>query len=343
MRAAASALALMIGLAAAVAGAKPVPGTATSDEYLGLQRPSTAQQLERNWVPDPRRTVHYVAPAEADPAVRRYLRHNIALFRRDIATAQSPLFLFLPGTGGAPDHSKWLLSAAADQGYRAIGLMYDDMPATAEACSHDPDPTCAGRLRAKRIFGEPVSDDIDDLPAETVVSRLVATLKWLAAHHPDEGWETYLDARGAPLWSRIAVSGHSQGAGIAAFIAKRHEVARVGLFSSPWDYYHAMVDGTDQRVVAPWVSAPESATPPDRWFAVLHAAEPQARNILKAYRALRVPAAHVHVLALPPRGKGSAHGSVSSDFTTPLDAAGAPAYLGDWRFLLGQPVAGPTG
>lgn len=325
---------LLVGAASAVM-ANRVTGVSASDEYAKLQSGSTAEQRDRNWPADDQRVVHYIRPVDADPRVRRFLRDNIAAFRKDRVTASSPLFLFLPGTGGAPDHSKLLLSAAAGQGYRALGLMYDDMPATAEACQRDPDPTCAGRFRARRVFGESVTDDIDDTAPETVVSRLVAALNYLASHFPREGWQSYLAPDGTPQWSRIVVSGHSQGAGIAAFIAKRYAVARVALFSSPWDYYHAELAGADQRVVAPWLSQP-SATPPDRWFAVLHAAEPQARNILKAYQALRIPSANVRVLRLPPRKAGSEHGSVTSDFTTPLDASGNPAYLADWRFVLGE-------
>jgi hypothetical protein len=339
-----AALGRAVGLAlllAARAGAAPVPFFTSDDQYRGLQHGSSADQRARGWRPDARRVVHYVRPAEADPAVRHYLRDNIALLRPDLVTARSALLVYFPGTGGAPDHSKMLLGTAAARGYRVIGLMYDDMPATAQACQHDPDPTCSGRFRARRIFGDPVSADIDDPPAETVVARLAATLRWLAGHYPGEGWEAYLDADGAPAWPHIAVAGHSQGAGIAAFIAKRHEVARVVLFSSPWDYYHGSVDGTDQRIVAPWLAGP-GATPRDRWFAALHAAEPQARNILRAYRTLAIPAAHVHLLRLPPRGGHSAHGSLTSDFGTPLLPDGSPAYLADWQALLGAADRDPS-
>lgn len=322
-------------LMAGAAHAGPVADFTHSKQYLGLQQTSTQQQRDRNWIPEVNRVVHYVRPADADPAVTHYLRDNIAAFRRDRVTAASPLVVWLPGTGSAPDHAKMLFGTIADQGYRVLGLMYDDMPATGQVCQHDPDPSCAGRFRAKRVFGEATTTDIDDPAPETVVARLVAALRYLDAHYPGEGWGSYLDAEGAPVWSRLVVSGHSQGAGIAAFIAKRYDVARVALFSSPWDYYHASVDGQDTRVLSLWLEQP-SATPPDRWFGLFHASEPQARNILRAYQALRVPPSHIRVLKLDPRKDGSAHGSVSSDFTTPLDSNGKPAYSNDWRFVFGE-------
>ncbi len=88
--------------------------------------------------------------------------------------------------------------------------------------------------------------------------RLVKLLQYLDVQHPDEHWGDYLIG-GEPNWSRIVISGHSQGAGMAAYIAKRKAVARVVLFSSPWDYVKS------SRQPAPWLSE-TSATPPERWF-----------------------------------------------------------------------------
>ena len=65
-----------------------------------------------------------------------------------------------------------------------------------------------------------------------------------------------------PKWGRIVLAGQSQGAGMAAFIAKRQAAARVILFSSPWDF--VVSDGNARRLAA-WISAP-SKTPPERWF-----------------------------------------------------------------------------
>lgn len=324
-----------------------IPGTGQSrptedykkgNGYLRLQMPSSDEQRNRNWLPDPERVVHYVRPSEADPAIARFLRDNIALFRRDLVTPTSPLVAYLPGTFGAPDRSKMMLGTIAGQGYRVIGLMYNDAPSTGVTCNRNPDPTCAGRFRAKRAFGDPVTTDHDDSAHETVTARLAATLRYLEAHHPGEGWGGYLDAKGQLAWQRIVVAGHSQGAGLAAFIAKRFEVARVVMFSSPWDYYHAMVDGQDQRLVSGWVGQP-SATPPDRWYGLFHASEPNARQILAAYKALQVPPSHIRVVKLPPRGgvkdNDDYHASVSVDHSTPMNERGLPAYLDDWRFVFG--------
>lgn len=69
--------------------------------------------------------------------------------------------------------------------------------------------------------------------AESAVSRLTAVIRYLDRRHPKLGWAGHLTPGDRPLWPRIVVSGLSQGAGMAAFIAKRFPVNRVVLFSSP--------------------------------------------------------------------------------------------------------------
>lgn len=87
------------------------------------------------------------------------------------------------------------------------------------------------------------------------------------------------------------VGGHSQGAGMAAWIAKRHKVRRVVLFSSPWD-----TTGPDRRP-SPWLYV-RPATPPSRWHAVYNSREATAALIAAGYKALNVPTKNVHILTL---------------------------------------------
>jgi hypothetical protein len=146
-----------------------------------------------------------------------------------------------------------------------------------------------------------------------------------------EGWADYLE-NGQPKWSKIAVSGLSQGAGMAAYIAQKTRVVRVILFSSPWDNYGP------RQTLAPWVVAGHGETPVDRWFAAYHEKEPTAATIARAYAALGIPSAQIRILSLEPAPNASAnayHPSVVANGATPKAADGTPAYLGDWRFLLG--------
>ena len=112
---------------------------------------------------------------------------------------------------------------------------------------------------------------------------------------------------------------------MAAFIAKEKSVARVVLFSSPWDYTSRM------RSLAPWIAMP-SVTPPDRWYAEYHAKEKTAGMIAAAYKVLRIPTEHVQIftLGLPP---GMGHSSENPFHGSTIRVAG---YETQWRELYGH-------
>jgi dienelactone hydrolase len=272
-----------------------------------------------------------VTPSDTDPAIRRFNQPHYIVF--DSSRARSAdLLVFMTGTGGNPDAVSDFLKVAAGQGYRVIALAYNDVPSVVAICTQDPDPGCSAKVRQKRIFGDNITDLIDDSPAESIVNRLVKLLVKLDHDHPSDGWSQYLVAD-TPRWERIVVSGHSQGAGMAAYIAQRNRVARVVLFSSPWDFYGR------NRQIAPWVLDGPRATPSDLWFGAYHEKENTASLIRREYEALRIPAAHVRVFRLEPAhlmGPNPYHVSMVGNRVTPRDGVGAPAYAEAWRFLVGS-------
>lgn len=273
-----------------------------------------------------------VKPQETDAAIDRFNNPHVAVFDPNAAPS-ADLLLFMTGSGANPGNVSDFLNVAAASGYRTVSLSYNDLPAIVAVCPQDPDPACSAKVRQKRVFGDDVTSRVDDTPAESVVNRLAKLLVTLDREHASEKWGEYLND-GALKWERIAVAGHSQGAGMAAYIAQRKSVARVILFSSPWDFY-----GRD-RELAPWIKAGPGATPADRWFGAYHKKENTAAQIVRAYRALKIPDAHVRVLSLEPGrfvGSNPYHRSVVGDGSTPRDPSGSPSYAGDWRFLLGSP------
>jgi len=294
---------------------------------LAIAAPARGQQS----TPAANLVVYRVAPSAADSSIHRFDEPNYVVFDRAVRDS-APLLVFLPGTGGRPQNTSDFANVAARQGYRVIGLAYDDEPAVAMICPRSPDPDCSERVRRKRIYGEDVTSLIDDRPEESIVHRLSSLLVVLAQEHPGDGWQQYL-VNGQPDWPRIAVSGLSQGAGMAAYIAQRTRVARAILFSSPWDNYGP------RHVLAPWVRRGSGATPSDDWFAAYHEREATAPIIADAYRALRIPADHVRVFTLEPAAARSAnpyHPSVVGNGATPRLPDGTPAYLDEWKFLLGE-------
>lgn len=249
---------------------------------LAIAMPASAQTA-------PTWQVDSVKPSDADPLVKAFDEPSIAI-NDPALPPDAPLAVFMPGSNGKPANLSVIMGAMVRQGYRVIGLEYNDSPSVNQPCATDPDPNCVATFRALRAFGEGSFATYPNPPAEGIVQRLTALLKKLDALHPGAGWGRYLDGD-APRWDRIVLSGLSQGAGMAAFIAKRVKVRRVVLFSSPWDF-----TGADRRP-APWLSLP-SATPMDRWQAAYHQREATVPLIVAAYAALEIPATNVHVLTL---------------------------------------------
>jgi hypothetical protein len=295
-----------------------------------LSQPRLAQRqlVEAPCPAEPGRVIECVRPSETDPAIRGFDDAHFILYDFR-AKANADLLLFMTGTGGEPPGPRRFLQEAADAGYRIISLAYNDMSAVVAYCPRKPDPACSENSRRMRIYGDRTLQDgaIDNTAPESIVNRLVKLLQNLDRRHPEGGWASYLDS-GSPNWRRIAFAGQSQGAGMAAFIAKEHEVARVILFSSPWDFVN--MDG--QRRLAAWLSMP-SKTPADRWFAGYHARENTADLLAKAYAELKVPTDHIRVFAadLPP---GLRQGGGGNPFHG--QEIRNPSYAEQRAFLLGR-------
>ncbi|MEP6733324.1 MAG: hypothetical protein ABJE10_21955 [bacterium] len=272
-----------------------------------------------------------VVPSAIDSSVRRFNEPHYVVFDRAVK-ADAPLLLFLPGTGGRPQNTSDFANLAARQGYRVIGLEYVDTPAVAQICPREPDPDCSEKVRRKRIYGDDVTPLVDDRSEESIVARLTALLMALDREHPAEKWSQYLKD-GKPDWARFAVSGLSQGAGMAAYIAQKTPVARVVLFSSPWDNHGP------RRTLAPWVMRGTGATPAERWYGAYHSREATADVIARAYSALGIPSSHIHVFTQEPAASTSTnpyHPSVVGNGATPRAPDGTPVYLEEWRAMLGD-------
>ena len=274
--------------------------------------------------------IQEIKPSLANPAVKAFDDPSIAIAAPDLP-ADAPLAIFMPGTNGRPANTIAILRVMAEQGYRVIGLEYNDSPAVVQVCPRDPDADCSAAFREMRLTGTGKgAPGVTNPPAEAIVPRLVAALRALDKASPKIGWGGYLDGD-RPRWDRILVSGLSQGAGMAAYIAKQHAVRRVVLFSSPWDFV------LPARTPAAWLSRP-SATPMTRWFAEYNKNEKTADLIRSAYAALKVPAANIRIfdLDLPP--------GVPVNAPNPYHAITVrdPRYAPQWRMMFGKGSDAPS-
>ncbi|MFP4322730.1 MAG: BPSS1187 family protein, partial [Anaerolineales bacterium] len=262
---------------------------------------------------------------------------------------QNHLLVFLPGTGATPSDYQAFVQEAANMGMHAIGLTYpNDRSVNLQICLNDPDPDCHAKVRYEVITGQDTHADVNVNMDNSITGRLMALLTSLHASQPTAGWAQYIDGD-QPRWESIVIAGHSQGAGMAAYIAHEHIVARAVLF--------AWVDIARGRAVN-WILDSPPATPAERIYHFEHV-DDRARgefakeqmfaawglNRLGQVEVDRVAPpyedAHLLLTALAParqtaRPSAGAHNMVVADDFTPMEN-GQAVLAPVWRYLLGQP------
>ncbi|MEL6499349.1 MAG: GC-type dockerin domain-anchored protein [Planctomycetota bacterium] len=269
---------------------------------------------------------HVVAPALGEP--------------RDI------LLVWLPGSGAAPTQYLEFTRAAAENRLDAVGLVYLSWPPVNDITTNSTDPDLPAAIRTERLFGADATDVIDVGFANSVENRLVKLLEDQAAAFPGERWASYLLPDGSPDWSRIAVAGHSQGAGHAAFLGKRKSMAGVLILAGPGDFVQDL--GT-----APWLFEP-GATPAARTVAFTHVEDRTAAGFFSNQRILNLNAFGevqnidglstqqirsqmlASTAAFPVNSNG--HAAVVVDDRLARDASGDPIYRPAWDAMLRVPT-----
>ncbi|MDP7006303.1 MAG: hypothetical protein QF718_08860 [Phycisphaerales bacterium] len=182
------------------------------------------------------------------------------------------LYLFMPGSGQLPEvRSELVLKSTAEVGLRAIGLAYQNEGSVSDKCWTSKDSDCMEKVRMERIYGDDTSDEVECSYDESVVGLLRLLLVELDEQHPEMDWRKWLDESGNPRWENIIVSGHSQGAGNAAFIARDHKVVRVIMYAGPYDRdTTGRVDYKEKLYgEVNWISE-EAITPRNRFYAFYH-------------------------------------------------------------------------
>jgi hypothetical protein len=265
------------------------------------------------------------------------------------------LLVFLGGIGDAPGiYGRLLRSAVEDGGYHSLGLDWVSGFETNARGTNifypcGDDDACFGAAWQQEFDGISRAPKVRIGPTDSVLNRLIKALSYLDRTYPDEGWGTFL-ASGQPVWSRIVLAGHSNGAGEAAYIASRIAVARVALFSGP-------LDSTGQApnlAAASWMTG-TLATPASLWYAFgsEHDAS-RTLNRTERYlvtwpslglgRPLRIdgmvpPFNDAHALTT---NLAACDGCTAQDMTatdkTPLDADGYPMFRPVWDYMLGSSI-----
>lgn len=295
--------------------------------------------------------VRWVFPSETDPQIEQMDEPHLVVAAETVA--RNKLFVFFPGTGGLPVDYQEITSHAASLGYDAIALTYmNEESINIDVCGGAGNGDCFERARREIKEGRDLHPGIVVTRLNSIENRLLRLLEWLAAHYPEERWDSYFEGE-ALRWTEIAVAGHSQGGGHAGFISRCHVVERCIVFSGA-DWF-----GQGQRV-ADWLQWP-SATPSKRIYGFAHerdlspsiAISRQAWNAygldvfgpeLRGDGLVEFGDSHRLTSNLEPApGSGIAgyHNCTAVDWAVPRDGAGRPQYEAIWTHLLTHLQAGP--
>ena len=192
------------------------------------------------------------------------------------AWTKAKIWMHFTGTSGRPYDQRrdayetrvWL-SELMQQGYVGIQLAYDNrFSVNGDLCGkrnegHDRD-NCAGEVREINLTGEGSSPYRSTDEFNTIdyrLSALIAYLKKKGVTLPGNPDPEH------PDWSTFSVSGHSQGANQAYYIAKKRSVAFACIIAGGYDSPDSVNPG--DVPIADWFTAGTSATPTERIGAFL--------------------------------------------------------------------------
>jgi hypothetical protein len=173
--------------------------------------------------------------------------------------ANGLLVISINGTGAEPHGLIPFGETITALGFHKLSLDYHN-GVIPTVCRHATNPSCYDFYQAELVFGEQVSYEINIAPQDSVYSRLIAAMEFLVRRDPTR-WGHFWK-NGEPNWEKIVLYGHSQGAGHAAYLAKRFAVKGVLLTGGPF--------GLMPRFgFAGWAHTP-GATDPRDYRALLH-------------------------------------------------------------------------
>lgn len=294
-------------------------------------------------VPLPSSVERQVTPSATDAVINTADEPHVAINPSPSVTAAGRLFVFLPGTGALPTQYRMILRVGAAHGYHAIGLNYPNPTAVGVLCAADTDAECFWNVRREVISGTNTSALLDVSTANSIVNRLQKLVAHLDRQYPTEGWGQYLTG-GAIEWSKVVISGHSQGGGHAGVLTKLYAMSRACFFSSPADWRLV------SDVPAPWTFR-ANVTDVSRQFGFTHVEDQlvpymHLRDIwqamgLGAFGApvsadVRFPpydSSHQLNTTATPVIDGSYHGSTVVDAATPKTPQGAAVFAPVWTYL----------
>jgi hypothetical protein len=181
---------------------------------------------------------------------------------RNSKKSKNKLLLFIGGSYSNPADYYLVSDHAATLGLDVINLSYlNDIAAAPLGSSAD--RLIFDNYREELCFGTAVSNVVSIDALNCIATRAINLVIYLNQTYPDQNWGQYLTSANTLQWSKIILTGHSQGAGHACYLAKQNLVDRVVMFSGPNDYHGYF------SAAANWLSQP-GKTPVSKQYVLLH-------------------------------------------------------------------------
>jgi len=292
----------------------------------------------------------FVAPHDTDPEITTNLNAHYVSIDRSV-TPKNQLFVFFPGTGGIGASYRTLNNTVAEMGFHAINLNYPNDTAVNSLCGGlNTDLDCYSRVRLEILDGTDRTPLVSVNRANSAENRLIKLLIYLRNRFPTDNWGQFLIDDSTINWSKVIVSGHSQGGGHAGILGRYHSVVRVVMFA-------AMDFNGLTQTPANWIAHPETtpnASSPDKFWGFSHTRDEAINfNLLTTsiWPAYGMPqfGAVVNVDGMSPPYTNthsltsniectSFHGCVAVDSSIVLEN-GVPVFKPVWEYLLSNTLS----
>lgn len=221
-----------------------------------------------------------IAPQTTDANITTNLNNHYVSINRAVAP-KNQLFVFFPGTGGVAFNYLEVNNTAADLGFHAVNLTYPNNEAVNDLCgAPNTNLDCYGNVRLETKDGTDRTSLVSVSRPNSIENRLIKLLIYLRNQAPNDNWGQFLINDSTVNWSKIIISGHSQGGGHAGTIGRFHAVVRVVMFA-------AMDFNGPTNSPANWISVPAStpnASTPDKFWAFSHTRDEQVNYTLLSNR-----------------------------------------------------------
>ncbi len=281
----------------------------------------------------------FVRPNQTDPGYAAQDSHFVAY---NTSVRLNKLLLFIGGTFSSPKQYDYFTRHAAGLGFDAISLNYPNSVLTT-LLAGSPDSLAFNKFRQEICFGTQVSNAVNVDSLNSIYTRTLKLIQYLALTYPSQNWDQYLATPTTLDWSKILVSGHSQGSGHACYLAKLFSVNHVIMFSGPSDY------STYFSNSAPWLRE-AGVTTLDKHFVFLHLQD-EIVPFNRQYENIRglgmlqsddttlidnrtPPFNDSHCLYSNLSVSGSPHSSTVIFSSTPLDSIGNLLFAPVWNYML---------